>query len=178
MHRVRAGDGWLEVPVAGMQGEPLVVPTVAAIVSPDRRREHVLIQRRDKPGEVTRGMWEIPMGRWRAGERPSEAVAREVAEETGLEVVVVDVDAVEHEAHRGRRFMALRPAVVTVGVEGAYPALHLAFTCIATGEPRPAPGETSDPMWVELEDLKRMLDEKQLFTGVAYTILTTWMAGA
>ena len=47
-------------------------------------RRRILLQRRDKPGEVVRGRWEVPGGRWRAGERPDVAVAREVEEETGV----------------------------------------------------------------------------------------------
>jgi len=173
-HRVRLDDGWVEVPVAAMGDESLVVPVVAALVFPDERRDRILIQRRDKPDAV-RGRWEIPMGRWRAGETPGEAVAREVAEETGLSVQSVEAPAHRHQASPGRPFLALKPLAVTVGVAGAYPALHLAFACIAEGEPREAPGETADPRWVPITELESMLEDPAAFTGPTLAILRTWL---
>ena len=174
-HLVWVGDHWVEVPVAAMGEESLVVPVVAALVFPDEGRHRLLLQKRDKPDAV-RGRWEIPMGRWRAGETPVEAVTREVEEETGLRVVRVEAPAREHLAAPGRPFLALRPLAVTVGVGGAYPALHLAFACIAEGEPRPLPGETADPAWVPVALVAEMLGRAEQFTGPALAILRTWLA--
>lgn len=56
---------------------------VGAVVVHDGRL--LLIRRREPPGA---GRWSIPGGRVAAGETLHEAVVREVAEETGLEVVV------------------------------------------------------------------------------------------
>ncbi|MCJ7726523.1 MAG: NUDIX domain-containing protein [Acidimicrobiia bacterium] len=173
-HPVRVDGRWVEVPVAAMGDESLVVPVVAALVFPDDRRERLLLQRRDKPDAV-RGRWEIPMGRWRAGETPTEAVTREVEEETGLRVLRVEAPHVRHEAAPERPFLALQPLAVTVGVGGAYPVLHLAFACIAAGDPRPLPGETADPGWVEIDRLQEMLAEPESFTGPALAILRTWL---
>ena len=175
LHSVRVGKGWVEVPVAVMGDESLVVPVVAALVFADDARDRILLQRRDKRDAV-RGRWEIPMGRWRAGETPGEALAREVEEETGLRVVRVDAPAVRHEAAPGRPFLALHPIAVTLGVEGAYPALHLCFSCVAEGEPQALPGETADPQWVAVTDLAGMLEDPEAFTGPALAILTTWLA--
>jgi ADP-ribose pyrophosphatase YjhB (NUDIX family) len=56
---------------------------VAAIVFDDAGR--VLVVRRGRPpGE---GLWTVPGGKLEMGERLADAVAREVREETGLEVV-------------------------------------------------------------------------------------------
>jgi len=159
-HLVRVGDRWVEVPVAAMGDESLVVPVVAALVFPDELQ----------------GRWEIPMGRWRAGESAVEALTREVEEETGLRVIEVDAPAIRHEAAPGRPFLALRPLTVTIGVEGAYPALHLCFACVAEGEPRALEGETADPQWVAIADLEGMLVAAETFTGPALAILTTWLA--
>jgi 8-oxo-dGTP diphosphatase len=79
-------DRWLDVSVPEMGGEALVVPNVGAIVL-DEAGERLLLQRRDKPGEPVQGLLEVPGGRWRAGEAPDRAVAREVEEETGVELV-------------------------------------------------------------------------------------------
>jgi 8-oxo-dGTP pyrophosphatase MutT (NUDIX family) len=170
-------DGrWVEVPVAAMEGEALVVPVIAGLVFPDERRDRILLQRRDKQDAV-RGRWEIPMGRWRAGETPEEALAREVEEETGLRVVRVEAPAVRHEAAPGRPFLALEPITVTVGVAGAYPALHLCFACLADGEPRALMGETADPRWIAVENLEEMLEDPAAFTGPTLAILRTWLRG-
>ncbi|MFP5309529.1 MAG: NUDIX domain-containing protein [Actinomycetes bacterium] len=61
-------------------------PTVAvgAVVRDERRR--LLVVRRGNP--PARGAWSLPGGRQEPGESLEEAVAREVAEETGLTVEV------------------------------------------------------------------------------------------
>jgi len=173
-HLVKVGDRWVEVPVAAMGDESLVVPVVAALVFPDESRNRILLQRRDKPDAV-QGRWEIPMGRWRAGESAVAALTREVEEETGLRVIEVDAPAVRHEAAPGRPFLALQPLTVTIGVDGAYPALHLCFSCVAVGEPRALEGETADPQWVAVAGLEGMLEAPETFTGPALAILRTWL---
>ncbi|HEX4017638.1 MAG TPA: NUDIX domain-containing protein [Frankiaceae bacterium] len=61
-----------------------VVPCVGAVIT---RADGcvLLIQRGNEPG---RGLWSLPGGRVESGESDEEAVAREVAEETGLTVTV------------------------------------------------------------------------------------------
>ena len=77
-HPVLVDGRWVHLPVAAMGGEALVLPNVAALVHPPGSPDSILLQRRDKPGEAVRGRLEIPMGRWRAGETPAEAVVREM----------------------------------------------------------------------------------------------------
>jgi ADP-ribose pyrophosphatase YjhB (NUDIX family) len=63
--------------------ERVPVACVGAIVRDDAGRL-LLVRRRTDPG---RGRWSIPGGRVRAGEDERAAVRREVAEETGLQVL-------------------------------------------------------------------------------------------
>jgi ADP-ribose pyrophosphatase YjhB (NUDIX family) len=63
-------------------GEPPVVACVGAVVH-DARGRLLLIQRGHAPAQ---GRWTLPGGRVEPGETPTEAVEREVLEETGLAV--------------------------------------------------------------------------------------------
>jgi 8-oxo-dGTP diphosphatase len=58
------------------------VPCVGAVVHDDAGRL-LLVERANDPG---RGRWSIPGGRVERGETEPEALVREVAEETGLQV--------------------------------------------------------------------------------------------
>lgn len=173
--RVWSGREWIEAPVASMKGETLVVPNIAAIVLRDDRGSAILLQRRDKP-EVVRGLLEIPTGRWRAGETPAQALRREVAEETGLEVLSIAGEGRRSEVHPHWPVWAASPAAVVVGAEGAYPALLVTFVCVAPGEPRALPGETADPRWYSRDQVLALLrTEPRSFTAVAYAALASWL---
>jgi ADP-ribose pyrophosphatase YjhB (NUDIX family) len=60
------------------------IACVGAIVR-DERGRLLMIKRGTSPGK---GQWSIPGGRIEVGESPAEAAAREVEEETGLQVSV------------------------------------------------------------------------------------------
>lgn len=64
--------------------KPATVPCVGAVITRADGRL-LLIQRGNEPG---RGLWSLPGGRVEPGESDEAAVAREVAEETGLTVTV------------------------------------------------------------------------------------------
>ncbi len=177
-YRVWMGEQWGEVPVPSMDGEAVVVPNVAAVVYPDPARERLLLQRRDKPGEPVRGRLEVPGGRWRPGEAPDVAVAREVEEETGLEVTAV---AAAVERHRGtvhRAYGVARPVAVVTGLEGAYPSLHVVFECYARGTPRPVAGETRDPRWWPVGEVQELLgSDPEAFVGQTRAMLLAVLGG-
>lgn len=172
-HRILGRDGDLVVGVPSLDGEALVVPGVTAVIleHPDRRR--VLLQRRNRPGELVRGRLEAPGGKWRAGERFEEALRREVLEETGLEVIDIEATVEDHRLEPGWDWSGVTGAVVTIGHSGAYPALLVAVRCTAAGEPRQQEGSTEEPAWYLVEEVRELVEANPSgFTGPAVAALT------
>ncbi len=62
------------------------IDLAAAIVM---HRDHVLIVRRSMTEKFLPGVWSLPCGKVGAGENPTDAVLRELREETGLDGTVI-----------------------------------------------------------------------------------------
>jgi 8-oxo-dGTP diphosphatase len=78
------------------------VECVGALVY-DEQHRLLVVQRANEPG---RGLWSLPGGRVEPGEDDPTAVAREVAEETGLAVEVgAFVGSVERDAPGGKLYV-------------------------------------------------------------------------
>jgi 8-oxo-dGTP pyrophosphatase MutT (NUDIX family) len=135
----------------------LVLPIVSALVYDSIERRRVLLQRRDKPGEPVRGLLELPGGRWEAGERPDTAIAREVLEETGVTVTAVAA-AVTLLRRPDENVATAVPLAVVNGIEGAFPSMHVLFECYGEGEPRPEPGQTADPRWWPVAEVRELVE--------------------
>ncbi|MFI6833410.1 NUDIX hydrolase [Kribbella sp. NPDC050241] len=88
------------------------VDCVGALVY-DEQRRLLVVRRANEPG---RGLWSIPGGRVEPGENDPAAVAREVAEETGLTVQVgAMVGEVERDGPKGRLYVIRDYAATAVG---------------------------------------------------------------
>lgn len=155
-HRIFDGEAEVvvDVPVSG--GENVMVPVIRAIVRRVGDPRTILLQRRDIADEVVRGRFEIPGGRWRSGEAPDAAIRREVAEETGLEIVDV-VGVVAHDFGGHTIVSDITPLVVVAGGPGAFPAAHIVLIADADGMPRPEIGETDDVRWWALAEVSSLL---------------------
>ena len=178
VYPVWTGTEWVDIIVPQSEGEPVVVPTVRAVVYRASDRGRILLQRRDKPAEAAQGRLELPGGKWRAGESVDEAVKREVQEETGVTVrtFVSPVDRKQLEKHVS--FGVAQPSMVVTGLEGAYPAAHFLVECIGEGNPRPLAGATVEPAWWELSAVRTHLaDEPHDFVRYARVALAVYFDG-
>lgn len=70
--------------MSGLDGASPPAVVVGAVAT-DEDGRLLVVRRRNPPGA---GRWTVPGGRVEPGERLADAVAREVAEETGLEVEI------------------------------------------------------------------------------------------
>jgi mutator protein MutT len=100
------------------------------------RENKILLVKRGK--EPAKGLWSVPGGRLEHGEYISDAVAREVKEETGLDVEVGELLGV-FEVVGDPHFVILD---------------HIATV---VGEERLKPGDDADEVrWVKLKDLSKL----------------------
>ena len=120
-----------------MHGELVISAGVDAIVR-NEKGEILLIRRSDS------GTWDLPGGAVEPGETPSEAVVREIREETGLEVSIVCVAGV----FGGKAFRHTYPDGQRIE------AFSVTFECrIAGGELRNDDGEATGFRFVTDDDL-------------------------
>jgi 8-oxo-dGTP diphosphatase len=104
----------------------------AALVDPDRR---ILLQRR-APGRAMAGLWEFPGGKVEEGERPEDALVRELEEELGIAVDPA----------------ALTPAAFASADNAGRHMLLLLYLCRDwQGEPRPL--DASALQWLRPADM-------------------------
>ena len=108
---------------------------VGAIVRDDTGRL-LVIRRAHDPGK---GLWSIPGGRIEPGESPEEALAREVREETGLEV----------------RVSELIGNVERPGISGDIYEIA-DYQCVLTGGSLCAATDADDARWVTAEELSSL----------------------
>lgn len=174
-YRVWSRDGLVEIETAEVHGEAVPTPVATALLFEDDSRQRLMLQRRADGGPA-HGLWELPGGIWGAGESPHQALAREVLEETGLELVVGSIGERRSEAQTRRPHVSSHPAVVVTGVGEAYPVLILAYECIALpGEPQGELGESEEPTFFGVEAVREMLSQPQDFTGPTFAILSAYL---
>ncbi|MBB4212068.1 8-oxo-dGTP diphosphatase [Rhodothalassium salexigens DSM 2132] len=98
----------------------VVLVAAAALVDADGR---VLIAERPQ-GKAMAGLWEFPGGKVEPGEIPEAALARELAEELGIEVAPACFTPLSFASHSYDDFHLLMPLYLAYRWEGAVRALH------------------------------------------------------
>jgi 8-oxo-dGTP diphosphatase len=121
------------------------VAAVGAIAHDPRGR--LLVVRRGRPPAI--GAWSLPGGRVEAGESDAQALAREVIEETGLQVTVGDLVG-----------SVLRP-----------PHDIRDYACAVVGGELQAGDDVADARWVTLAELRALPTTDGLLD-----ILASWAA--
>lgn len=104
-------------------------------------RGRVLVARR-KQGAHLAGLWELPGGKCEEGEDPKDALARELREETGVEVRVGPPVCVTFHRYAPTEGHAAK-AVLLLFYE----------VTRAQGSPEPAPIDVAELMWADAKEL-------------------------
>jgi 8-oxo-dGTP diphosphatase len=84
---------------------PIVIVAACALLDPEGA---VLIAKRPV-GRPLAGLWEFPGGKVEAGERPEDALIRELHEELGIEVAASDLAPLIFASHAYPEFHLLMP---------------------------------------------------------------------
>ena len=92
----------------------VVLVVAVALVDADRR---ILLAQRP-PGKTLAGLWEFPGGKIDAGERPEQALIRELREELGIEVKEACLAPLTFASHAYDDFHLLMPLYVCRRWEG------------------------------------------------------------
>lgn len=92
----------------------LLLVVAAALIDADNR---VLVARRPE-GKTLAGLWEFPGGKLDAGERPEQALIRELREELGIEVKEPCLAPLTFASHAYEDFHLLMPLFVCRRWEG------------------------------------------------------------
>ena len=97
-----------------------VLVVACALVDEDNR---VLIARRPEGREMA-GLWEFPGGKVEAGEKPEDALIRELAEELGIDVTESCLAPLTFASHGYEKFHLLMPLYVCRKWDGEITALE------------------------------------------------------
>lgn len=147
----------MSVPV--LRGEELYIPFVGAIIERvHANQKQILLQVRAKSSDKKYSeCFEIPGGKLRAFEDIYDCLKREVKEECGLEITFIANENKKLDfKNNGDTSTLIIPFCVTQMIEG--PFIGLIFLCKAQGEPILLTNESKDARWIDLVELKAIVN--------------------
>jgi 8-oxo-dGTP pyrophosphatase MutT (NUDIX family) len=154
-----------------MENETFVLPNVYGLIR--NSAGGVLIQRRWKPDTDpnTLGMWELPGGKWRAGESAQDCLRREVKEECGLDLSSVEGTFARHE-HLGQLVETSSPLLTVQMLAGPYVSVLTVYAGFSDGQPASRGDGARDAQFMDLADLKQALTNRASeFTALSFAAL-------
>lgn len=144
----------------------MAVPYCGAIVErTENGKKQVLLQTRWKPERdpVYSGTLEFPAGVLdHPYESVYEEVAREVREETGLEIRQIKGDDRTKQYTTGRddASMAFRPYCCTQQLKNGLPWIGFVFVCeVEPGQPVAQADEVRDVQWMDIDDVRELFEK-------------------
>lgn len=152
-----------------MPTETFVLPNVYGLIKrPDE--SSVLIQRRWKPqtDPDNLGRWELPGGKWRAGESAQDCLRRELLEECGINVSSIEGLFTERE-HLGQRVETSSPTLVVQGLI----SVLVVYTGYSDEQPAAEGDGARDANFIDISELKNALRQHpDTFTALSFAALT------
>ena len=122
--------------------------------------KQLIIQLRKRAGESE--SYELPGGRINEYEKLVDGLRREIMEETGLSVKVIQGEA-ESVITTGKSFSmeCIKPYAAYQTIEGPVDSFGVYFLCEAEGEPQREGDDSGDVHWADLEEVQKLMDEKK-----------------
>jgi 8-oxo-dGTP diphosphatase len=154
-----------------MDTETFVLPNVYGLIR--NVAGDVLIQRRWKPhtDPHSLGMWELPGGKWRAGESAQDCLRREVKEECGLDLSSVEGMFARHD-HLDQLVETSSPLLTVQMLAGPSVSVLTIYAGVSHGQPASRGDGARDAQFMALPDLKHALASRAgEFTALSFAAL-------
>ena len=122
----------------------------------------LIVQMRKRAGEPE--LYELPGGRIEEYEKMIDCLKREIMEETGLKVVVVqnEEDSIITENNQPQEAFSvecIKPFAAYQTIKGPVDSFGIFFICKVEGEPSPRGDDTEDVHWANMEEVHKMIEE-------------------
>lgn len=137
---------------------------------------YIVVQTRNKPGEPP--SIELPGGRIEPFESLTQALRREIREETGLELTEIEGEQTRLDtAGMNPDFVVecIRPFAAYQTVRGPIDSAGYYFRCKADGEPTKSGDQSMDARWISIRELKtcflRILCDSRMWTAPEFIFI-------
>lgn len=144
----------------------------------DRGGREIVVQVRNRNGEPKR--FELPGGRINEFESITDALRREVLEETGLKVKEITGEAsgvISEGSEGGFTVQCLRPFAVYQTTNGPVDSFGAYFICEAEGELLKAGDDTLNPQWVSREQVRELILKEGAFSDLDKAAVLLYLRG-
>lgn len=145
----------------------IALPVISVIIERrNKGKKEILLQTRYKPSidPEYSGLWEIPSGLVERYEDLEKAVIREVKEETGLDVEIVEQKKALKYNNKKDLVQSKRPHYIVQQLKGGRSYIAFGFiTTVIKGNVEAIANiyETRNPQWIDLPKLKKLINNKK-----------------